>query len=306
MIKRKSKFKVDLILSADWHLMEKERNPPCRLDSHWDAQWDKVKQITKLMEEYGCDCIMAGDLFEHWKTSPQLLNRCLKDLPGGETDYYQLRTVIGNHDMPQHNLDNMDKSGFQTLKEAGKIFVFDGVHWGQDPTPFLDWCTFRHTFKPFRKVVVAHMMTWQGKTPWPGCTDPEADEVFDIFPEADLIITGHNHKTFTAKRGKRLLINPGSLLRHKADQIDHKPCVFLWNAETNTCKPHYLKIKKNVISREHIEIKKNKKAREEAFVEKLKDGWDITLSFRDNLEKSFQKNKISDKIKQLIYKWYGV
>jgi predicted phosphodiesterase len=282
--------------------MEKERNPPCRLDSHWEAQWDKVKQINDLMEEYGCDCIMAGDLFEHWKTSPQLLNRCLSDLPGGEFNHHQLRTVIGNHDMPQHNLSNMDKSGFQTLSEAKKISVLKGNHWGfNEEETEIDTL-----FTTGPQIVIAHMMVWQGKLPWPGCTDPEADEVFDIFPEADLIITGHNHKTFTAEKGKRLLINPGSLTRHKADQVNHKPCVFLWSALTNTFKIHYLKTKKNVISREHIDIKKNKKAREEAFIEKLKNGWDVSLSFKDNLEIAFQKNKVSDKIKQLIYLWYGV
>ena len=29
-------------------------------------------------------------------------------------------------------------------------------------------------------------------------------------------------------------------------------------------------------------------------------------SFKDNLEIAFQKNKVSNKIKQLIYLWYGV
>ncbi len=304
--KRKKKdFKVDLIITADWHLMEKERNPPCRLDSHWEAQWNKVLQINQLMNRYDCDCILAGDLFEHWKTSPRLLNRCLKDLPGGEAAYYQLRSVIGNHDMPQHNIDNMERSGFRTLSEAKKIFVLNGNHWGCDNKKTITDTLL--TFNPdiSRKIVVAHMMVWKGKLPWPGCEDPEAEEVFDIFPEADLIITGHNHRTFTAKRGKRLLINPGSLTRHKADQIDHKPCVFLWNAETNDYRIHYLKVKKDVISREHIDVKKTKEKRLEAFITKLQDGWDVSLSFKDNMEIAFQKNKTPDKIKQIIYGWMG-
>ena len=33
------RFDIDMIITSDWHLMEKERNPPCRLDSHWEAQW---------------------------------------------------------------------------------------------------------------------------------------------------------------------------------------------------------------------------------------------------------------------------
>ena len=130
--------------------------------------------------------------------------------------------------------------------------------------------------------------------------------MFDIFPDADLIVCGHNHKTFTARRGKRLLINPGSLTRHKADQMDHKPCVFLWNAESNDFKIHYLKIKKDVISREHLDIKSEKENRLNAFIEKLSKGWDVSLSFQDNMEKAIKENKIPKKIQEIIYDWMGV
>jgi len=304
MKRGKKEFKVDLIIASDFHLMEKERNPPCRLDSHWDAQWDKVKQINDLMEEHNCDCIMAGDLFEHWKTSPQLLNRCMSDLHGEpDENHHEIHSVIGNHDMPQHNIENMDKSGWEILRKAYKIvYLDDGCDWGGDPKEAKPMFWQGGKFS----IVVAHMMVWQGKTPWPGCTDPEADEVFDIFPEADLIITGHNHKTFTARRGKRLLINPGSLTRHKADQIDHKPCVFLWNAETNDFKIHYLKIKKDVISREHLDVKLEKDNRLNAFIEKLNKGWDVSLSFQENMEKAIKGNKIPKKIQEIVYNWMGV
>ena len=290
-----NKFKTDLIITADWHLMEKERNPPCRLDSHWDAQWDKVNQILDLQNKYECPIYNAGDLFEHWKTSPYLLNKCLSTFPFGS-----IFTIIGNHDMPSHQIELMEKSGLYTLFKSEIIeHLRNQLDWEADPKK-IEYLNIKN-----RKVIVAHKMIWQGEEPWPGCTDPEANKMFNLFPEADLIITGHNHKTFTAKKGNRLLINPGSLTRHKADQIDHKPCVFLWNAKSNTCKPHYLKIKDNVISREHIDIQKKKEQRAVAFIEKLKDDWDIGLSFEDNLEKSFQENDIQKSIKQIIYEWIG-
>ncbi len=293
--KTTKELKVDLIITADWHLMEKERNPPCRLDSHWNTQWDKINQIKQLQIKHKCPIYVAGDVFEHWKTSPQLLNMCIDVF--SLSDIY---SVIGNHDMPQHNFELMEKSGLETLFATNIIkHLKRQIDWGC-PIDYDEIKIKKH------KVILSHMMVWKGKRPWPGCTDPEADDVFDIFPNANLIITGHNHKTFTVRKGKQLLINPGSLTRHKADQANHKPCVFLWNAETNKYKIHYLKIKKNVISREHIDIKKNKEERGLAFIEKLKSGWDISLSFKDNLEIAFQENKISEKIKQLIYKWYGV
>jgi len=297
--KKKKEFKVDLIITADWHLMEKERNPPCRTDSHWEAQWDKVYQILSLQDTYECPIFHAGDLFEHWKTSPHLLNTCLRTFPVGA-----IYTIIGNHDMPQHNVELMEKSGLWTLIQSEVVeYIRNQMDWNREilmePMDIL--------MEPMdiksKKVSLIHIMTYKGKSPWPGCSDPNVSEVMDTFPDADLIITGHNHKTFTHKRGKQLLINPGSLTRHKADQIDHKPCVFLWNAETNTAKPHYLKIKKNVISRDHIDIKNKKNERNVAFIKKLKQGYEAGFSFEDNLEQVFQENKIHKKIKQLIYKW---
>jgi DNA repair exonuclease SbcCD nuclease subunit len=291
MKRTQTKFKVDLIITGDWHLMEPDRNPPCRLDKIWEAQWDKVRQIKALGIKHECPIFNSGDIFEHWKTSPALLNRTIQEIPF-------LYTVIGNHDMPQHNIELFNKSGLKTLEEADTVFILEGNHWRQSKA---------HYEEIAGKIVnMVHIMTWQGKLPWPDCEDPEAKKMFKTFPKADLIITGHNHKTFTARKGNRLLINPGSLTRHKADQIDHKPCVFLWNAETNDYKIHYLKIKKNIISRSHIEVTKKKEQRLEAFIQKLKDGWDLSLSFEDNMERAFKENKTPDKIKQLIYEWMGV
>jgi len=212
-------------------------------------------------------------------------------------------TIIGNHDMPQHNIDNMDKSGLQTLFDCCVINnLSDQVHWGNNLNESPYKCIY-YNGQNKRKVIFAHIMTYKGKKPWPGCTDPEAHEVFDLFPEADLIVTGHNHKTFTAKKGNRLLVNPGSLTRHKADQIDHKPCVFLYDVELHKLKRHYLDIQKDVINRDHLQIKKNKEKRINAFIEKLSNEWDLDLSFEDNLEIVFNDEKISKRIKAIIYNW---
>jgi DNA repair exonuclease SbcCD nuclease subunit len=156
------------------------------------------------------------------------------------------------------------------------------------------------------QIKILHIMTYKGKAPWPGCTDPECHELFDWFPEADLIVTGHNHKSFTAKKGKQLLVNPGSLTRQTADQIDHKPCVFLYDSKQHKLKKHYLKIKDNVISREHLNVVKAKENRINAFIEKLKHGWDAGLSFEENIERGIKENKIPERIQQIIYDWMCV
>jgi DNA repair exonuclease SbcCD nuclease subunit len=297
MIKRGKKFSPDLIISGDWHL--RDTVPKCRTDDFWEAQWDKVGQIFYLSYEFSCPVYLAGDIFEHWRTSPFLINKTIKELLPYDGYIY---SIIGNHDMPNHNINNMVKSGLQTLFDTKIVtrLLLQG-DWGFDEETEIQ--PIKHNN---RNIVFLHIMTYKGKSPWPGCTDPECNELFDWFPDADLIVTGHNHQSFTAKKGKQLLVNPGSLTRQTADQIDHKPCVFLYDSKQHKLKKHYLDIKDNVISREHINIVKSKENRINAFIEKLKHGWDAGLSFEENIERGIKENKIPKRIQQIIYNWMGV
>ena len=297
---KRTDFKPDLIISGDWHLMEEERTPPCRLDSIWEAQWDKVKQIKALQIKYEIPVFLSGDLFDHWKTSPKLLNKTIEEMP--EFVY----TVIGNHDMPEHNPDLIYKSGIETLfltdslSHFEKITAFDDEYtgdWGQkNPISSINWQK--------RKIIISHEMAYQGEPPYPGA-EGDCPSIFRKYKGVDLIITGHNHKTFTARIGNQLLINPGSLTRHDADQVNHQPCVFLWNAEKNDYKIHYLKVKEGIISREHIEIQNQKKQNINHFLSKLKQSWEIGLSFEDNILRAFEENGIPKAIQEIILKWMG-
>lgn len=288
------KFKVDAILSSDWHMMEPYHNPPCRSDNHSKAQTNKVKQIKKLQIKYQCPVLNGGDVLQHWKASPELINHCMKIFPK------RMWSVAGQHDLPQHNIKLMFKSAFFTLVKAGSIdFLSRQVNWKtyHKKPEYLEI--------KGKKIAIMHMLVWKNDLPFPDCTSPQVHKVFKMFPDADLIITGDNHQTFTARKGKQLLINPGSLTRHKADQIDHRPCVFLWSSKTNTFKKHYLKINKNVIDRDHIDIAKEKKECGEAFIEKLDVDWVTEVSFEDNIQEALQVNTLDNLTEKYVQKWCG-
>jgi len=288
------KMKVDAILTSDWHMMEKERNPPCRTDNHFKAQMKKVKEIYKLQKKYDCQVLNAGDIFEHWKGSPELINNCLRNFPK------KMKVVAGQHDLPQHSMDLLNKSSFESLRLGGAFqMIWNGGSWGADLAKIVA------EYWKNRKIIVAHMLIWKDQEPYPGCIEPRVNQVFKMFPDADLILTGDNHQTFTARKGKQLLVNPGSLTRHKADQINHKPCVFLWNASKNSVKKHYLKIKKDVISRDHIDEINEKEERGKAFISSLNNDWLADLSFDDNVERSIKANSLNKSICKFVYKWIG-
>jgi DNA repair exonuclease SbcCD nuclease subunit len=278
------------ILTSDWHL--REDIPLCRTDNYWEAQWKKIDYISKLQKQYDCIVIHAGDLFDKWKPSPYLLRETIEHIPD------QFYTVYGQHDLPAHNLDLVDKCGINVLQAAGKLTVLKGIHWGQVPRSSISMMFGKKFSRP---LVVWHKMNYQGRKPWPSCTDPLSVSLLRKYPQFDLIVTGDNHKSFTEEYQGRHLVNPGSLMRMDADQVNHHPCVYLWYAENNqiTLKP--LPHEPNVISREHIDRVVQHNERINAFVSRVNTDWEAAMSFEDNLEIYKKKNKTPDSIMQIIY-----
>ena len=296
-MKRMEKIKrPDAICCGDFHL--REDHPVCYLGDYQKDQWEAVDFVFELQQKYNCPVLHSGDLFDHWKPSPYLLSKAIEHLPD------QFYTVYGNHDLPQHNLELAHKSGIYTLAQAGKIEILDkgneieGCSWGIEPSnKKLNWVN--------KQILVWHIFNWQAKLPWPGCTDASAASLLRKYPY-DLIITGDNHKPFVEyyvrKEHTRVLVNPGSLMRMDADQINHKPRVYLWYAETNTVEPIYIPIKDDVISREHLEVKEERDKRIEAFVSQLNGDWKASVTFEENLEIFERENKVKKPIMNLVYK----
>lgn len=281
----------DAILTSDWHL--REDTPVCRTDDYQTAQWRKMQFIADLQKKHNCPVLCAGDLFDHWKPSPWLLSMASQYLPD------QFYTIYGQHDMPQHSLELVEKCGINNLAINKKLTILPGCHWGQEPGKALEMIT---TDFWRNGILVWHVMNYQGREPWPGCTAPKASSLLRKYPQYDLILTGDNHKPFVEEYEGRLLVNPGSMMRMTADQADHRPRVYLWYADTNTVEPVYLPIEEGVVSREHIEHTEERDARLEAFIGRLTGEYETTLSFEDNMAEFLNANRIRPRVKEIIYK----
>ena len=284
------------ILTADWHI--RESIPVCRTDDFWKAQWGKVKFINDLQQKYdNTGILFAGDLYDTWKPSPLLLTMGIKLFPQA------MECIYGNHDLPQHSLEQASKCGMNTLSESDTIFIHESCHWGMEPDGKKSKLLFCIPNDQIKRVLLWHVMTYpSGNPPWPGCEDLSAGQILDKYPEYDLIVTGHNHKTFIEEKDGRPLVNPGSLMRQDADQIDHKPCVFLWYAESNRIERVEIPHEKDVISREHLDKPNARKERLRAYIENMSTDWEAALSFAKNLEKHFKENKsITKMLKDLIW-----
>src|ERR1035437_3539834 len=288
MIERRNRGSIpDAILVSDIHL--REDTPECRTDNYWVAQWKKVDFISDLQKKYNCPILCGGDLFDHWKSSPNLLRETIEHLPD------RFYSIMGQHDIPGHNLELIDKSGMSVLKASGNVTILDSCHWGQEPSE-------ASLFIRGRKILVWHKMNFVGKPPWPACTDLPANRLLAKYSSFHLILTGDNHKTFTETFEGRILVNPGSMMRMDADQIDHRPCVFLWFADDNSVEQVFIPIEQGVISRIHLELKEQRETRIDAYVERLNDDWEVALSFENNVEAYKQVNEVRLSVLNIVYK----
>ena len=299
-MKRKQKIQnASAIICSDLHLTE--QTPECRLDDYIKAQRSKLLFISDLQKQYKCPVLCAGDIFDHWKPSPWLISFALQYLPD------ELIAIPGQHDLPQHNLNLIEKSGFNALIQGGRIKLFQDefgrrIHEAFDlyPVPFGQKIP-EIEFVKHQNVLMLHQLIWQ-KEPWPGA-DPKgnARALLKNNPDFDLIITGDNHQAFTEEYEGRLLINPGSMLRKTADQIDFKPRVYLWDAESNTAEPVYLPIEAGAVSRRHIEVKEERKNRLDAFINIIQsEEFEIGVSFEETVRKVLDTRNINQTIKAKV------
>lgn len=284
--------KVDLILVSDFHL--RESIPECWVGDFEKELWDSVDFVSALQKKHNCPVLHAGDLFHHWKPSPYLISKAIQHLPE------QFHTIYGQHDLPQHNWEERHRSGIYALEKAGALTVLPGVHWGQIP-PSDNTLGVHVSDYVQRLYMVWHILNYQGKKPWPGCTDPMAAKLLRKYDTFDLILTGDNHKPFVETFENRLLVNPGSLTRQTAAQIDFQPRVYLYHAETNSVTRVDIPIQSGAITRDHIERNEERDGRISAFVSKLDGDWSVGTSFEANLTEFFKTNQVRKTVKQIIY-----
>lgn len=299
-----NKRPADAIFCSDMHL--RDDTPECRIDDFAAARDRKVAWLRTLQaENSGCPIIDGGDVFNRWQVSSELEGWALLNLPAG------IITVPGNHDLPQHSLKLYTKSSLHVLEAAGKVQVLQGN--GQMAKMSEEWQQYVTGFpygdilkidKPGHGIAVVHAYCAEtvpafienGYTP---------AQLLAALPGYDIIICGDHHAGFdyaiTDRRGhKRIVVNPGSMMRTTADQADYRPRVYLWYAEENKVLPAYYPVKAGVVSREHLEKVEERDARMEAFITRLDTGVEAGLSFEKNLATFYALNKTVKPVRDMI------
>lgn len=301
---RGSNEKVIAILCADLHL---SLNAPIwrSAEEDWFAAMQRpLDEISNLQQEHNCPVICAGDIFDRWNSSPELINFALYHLPF-------MHTVPGQHDLPLHNYDDIEKSAYWTLVQAGKIKDIPLNYTYRLNDIILYGFPFGYKAKPigYKKeddknklnIAVIHEFYWTNNTGYTGADDN--NNVSNRTPfkgsnDYDIIVFGDNHKGFHID-GSLQLFNCGSLMRRNSDQIDYKPQVGLL-LSTGKVIPHYLDISKD----KHLDIqgvlRKEASLDMKEFIQELEKLEDTDLDFHEAMKQYLRTNKVNTQISNII------
>lgn len=239
------------ILGSDFHLSP--RAPSCRVDDDWeDVQRGYLKQVSDLCHEHKVPLVIGGDLFhDGWRSNgcpPWLINLAMECLP---TPCY---AIYGQHDIPHHRGEDVEKSGLWTLVQAGRITYIPawqkpgdevntttlslfGFPWQHDPRP----CKMeRHVLDNRVRLAVLHRYVWVENHSYHGAPDEaRLRHLKDKLAGYDAVLVGDNHSPFLAKVNGKYLLNAGTLIRRRADEMDYKPSVGILYSD-GSIKRHFL------------------------------------------------------------------
>jgi DNA repair exonuclease SbcCD nuclease subunit len=285
---------MKFLITGDWHYTDK--TPSCRIDDYPEVLKNKIQSIINIAKKEKVAAILQpGDLtdtpFLSYSAYRELYN-LLFDIP--------IFTVYGQHDLRYRNKGNTPLDALQDSLEwfnvSKKIDIgattVQGVSYGEtipEPTPDV-----------FNILLIHKMIVAVQEAEWQEDYDLGID--FLTNSKYDLIISGDNHKSFMVGTKKRFLFNCGSLMRSTIDQIDHKPCFYIFETNDRTYKQYFIPV---TTWQKTFDLKKKVKEEErnehmESFVSGLSEHKDMGLNFTDNLFMYLKKNKIEPIIKDII------
>lgn len=296
-----------MILCADLHL--RRTAPRARTDDYFATQERKFRFVL-AQAQASPPLLVAGDFFHQPRPGEGLL-RWVIDL----LREYGVKPIVvpGQHDLPGHSLEQIPDSGLGVLAAAWVVHILEefiqpviiltgseivwGCAYGQNPHPSM------HDSQRFNILLWHHMVI--NDPLWPGQEADKAPAILRQYPQFDLIVTGDNHTSFTTMNGstKRWLVNPGSMMRMTAAQVNHLPHVFKW--ENGVVTPIPIPIEKDVLDLSELESSKGRDERIAAFVDRLSTQWETGLSFEKNLENFFRENKTDPDVLEAVWRCMG-
>jgi len=294
-----------MIFSADIHA--RASKPKSRKDNYLESQDRKLRFLCQLAQE-SPPWFVSGDLLDK-ANSNQWLEQYLINL----FKEYQVKPIIclGQHDLVNHSIELFNESSIAVLQSAGVVEVLKNDYWSDDRYSVFGVSygieeysgSFLKSDKKL-KILLWHKMVIKDDTLWNKQIANTGEKILRKYPMFDIICTGDNHNTFLCQNKNRFLVNPGSMMRLKTNQKDHKPCVFRW--DKGNLEQIFLPIEEDVFDDSHITEKEEKESRLDGFITKLNEirpelNENSSVSFKGNLKNFFQANPETREVEEITW-----
>jgi len=209
--------------------------PICRAgEPDWYAAMDRPLSALRAIDHQGIPILCAGDIFDKWKSPPELINFAIERLP-------KMIAIPGQHDLPMHDVEQIHRSAFGTLVAAGKLncpenrfALINGARvwtfpWNARVTPLPEDYTDERS--RILNIAVIHEYRWIDGH---GYTGAPAAGRFDRWPRSwkgyDVVVIGDNHSGFVHTTSHGTAINCGTMMRRKTDEASYEPTIGLIHA----------------------------------------------------------------------------
>lgn len=292
----RARDEVIALAVSDIHLSHK---PPVArsLEPSWyDAMARPLDELSSLASTYKVPILCSGDIFDKWNSPPELINFALSKIYG----WY---AIPGQHDLPFHSYEDVKRSAYWTLVQAGRItpvvpetplcidnMILHAFPWEHKVHP----CSNPpHTFG--LNIALIHSYIWKKDHCYFGA--PKASRVSAWKKRLrgyDVCLFGDNHRGFVFHK----VLNCGGFMRRKTDEVDYRPSVGLIHSN-GTIKRHFLDTSKDVLTITE-ENKEAEKLDLSEFLHDLAELTDSKLDFKEAVHLWMKTHPISKPTRRLI------
>lgn len=214
----------------------------------YEAMARPLRWLRAVADTTGAPIVYAGDIFDRWYAPARLISWAIDNLPPGYA-------IPGQHDLPQHNYDDRDSTGYGILCKAGVLqdlppgrcypvpvrdgLVLYGYPWGHDIAACPDYVDDRV------HIAVSHRFVYRDKaTGYTGA--PKGGQVGRHSPGGgrslrgvcdtyDIAHFGDNHKPFIEGN----IVNTGGFYRRTIAEVSHEPGVVVVMENGTTARVTY-------------------------------------------------------------------
>jgi len=262
-------------------------NPPaCRAEEDWLAvQQRYLEQLQEIAQ--GSPVFIAGDLFDRWNPPPEVLHFAFKRLP------QECYAVPGQHDLLNHRLDQMHRSGYGVLVAAGRIRDLSGGNTvAVGDLIRVKGCAWGEAIPPadsnIPTVLLAHRYVWREGRSHPGAAPEHHINRLDL-KGYTWAVFGDNHQRFVVRQKGLVICNSGTFIRRKSDEIPLRPCVSVidedlefFSLQLNTHSDQFREVASSEPNAEPLDL--------DAFIAGLEGLGEHGLNFREAVEQ-YVKNR---------------